>query len=327
VPPFLYYSAESNGRPAKKFLCFFFSLEREQRKIKIRSIALMAAAAAAGATKITVRKSAERGVGDHGWLNSKFTFSFADYSDRRFDSFGLLRVLNDDTVKSGGGFPTHSHANFEIWSYILSGRLAHKDSMGNSEVLSRGDVQFTSAGKGISHSEFNGDTTAGGRGEDVRFLQIWAPPSTKNLQPSYQTGRFPDALKRDAFCPILVPAASRSADAQQHRNSEGAPLFINNSLHMHASIISPGKSLTLAVQGDKAYIHLPIMPGSAGVAVTAANGASVTLAPGDGAFVENARELAFVGLGEAGVAAGGGGPTPATGATPTGTELVVMHGL
>ena len=252
---------------------------------------------------ITPRRNADRGASEYGgWLSSKFTFSFADYSDARYDSFGVLRVLNDDTVKSGGGFPTHSHRDFEIFSYILAGQLEHKDSMQNSETLSRGHVQFTSAGTGISHSEFNGDRTPNGKGADVRFLQIWAVPSVRGLKPAYQTGFFPDERKRNALCPILQPAARRAADS-------GA-LGINNNLTMLASILSPGASVSLPLEGShKAYVHLPIMPGSAGVAVSSPGLPDVLLQPGDGAFVEGVQALGFKGLGEAGAA----------------TEFVVMH--
>jgi len=109
-----------------------------------------AAAAGAGAAQVRVRRNAERGAAEHGWLSSRFTFSFAEYSDPRFDSFGVLRVLNDDTVQAGEGFPTHGHRDFCIWSYVLGGKLEHKDTLGNSETLSRGHVQMTTAGTGAS---------------------------------------------------------------------------------------------------------------------------------------------------------------------------------
>ncbi len=273
------------------------------------------AMAAAAAPKLTLRPSGERGRCESGgWLSSKFTFSFADYYDDRFTSFGLLRVLNDDTVKSGGGFPTHSHNNAEIFSYILSGGLEHKDSMGHREVLGRGHVQFTSAGSGISHSEFNSDPTPGGRGTDVRFLQIWATPDKRGLKPGYQTGLFTDAMKQDKLCPILEPAAQRVPGS-------GA-LAINNGLRMVASLLSPGASVTLPLAGElKAYIHLPIMPGSAGVTVSTPGAADLLLSPGDGAFVENAAALTFRGMGQAAAAAEGGAAAPAT----TSTEFVCMY--
>lgn len=273
-------------------------------------------ASSSSSSSIRTRRSDERGSADHGWLKSKFTFSFAEYDDPRFEGYGCLRVLNDDTVAAGGGFPTHPHANFEIWSYILSGSLKHLDSMGNSEILSRGHVQFTSAGTGIRHSEFNADAKAGGA--PVRFLQIWATPARRGLAPSYQTGFFADAAKADALCPILLPegAAPPAAPA-----GAAAPLTIHQDLRMHASLLRAGAAVRLPLpSGRRAYLHVPIMPGSVGVAVSLPGVAPVRLAPGDGAFIEVGPEgaLEVAGLGEAAVGGGGGGGGGGA------TEFVVM---
>jgi redox-sensitive bicupin YhaK (pirin superfamily) len=248
-----------------------------------------------------------------------FTFSFADYSDPRFDSFGCLRVLNDDTVQAGGGFPTHSHANFEIWSYIISGSLDHTDSMGNKETLTRGHVQFTSAGTGISHSEFNGDRSRGGK--PVRFLQIWAVPEKRGLKPAYQTGFFSEADKRDKLCPILLPAANFTP------TKGTGPLAINNGLSMHASLLSPGAKVDLPLsKAHLAYIHVPIVPGSMGISVGSPGEKDAVLSPGDGCFVEGVEgPLTFTGLGEGKVIEGGG--QAASSATSLHTEFVVMHFL
>ena len=280
----------------------------------------------AAAATVRVRRSAERGSADHGWLQSRFTFSFAEYSDSRYDSFGVLRVLNDDTVASAEGFPTHGHRDFEIWSYILGGRLEHKDSMGNSEVLSRGHVQLTSAGTGIRHSEFNADKRQGG--DVVRFLQIWAQPAQRGVKPSYQTGFFDEARKLDALVQILAagstgagpggPAAPAAASTE--------PLVVGTDLRMHASILRPGARVSLEVPAghSRAYVHVPIIGASAGVELTAAGAAPVRLAPGDGAFVEKlSGPMAFVGLGEAAVGGAGGGGASA-GAADSRTEFVVM---
>jgi redox-sensitive bicupin YhaK (pirin superfamily) len=263
---------------------------------------------------VTVRRSAERGSADHGWLKSKFSFSFADYHDERFMGFGPLRVLNDDTVEAQNGFPTHSHANFEIWSYILSGKLEHKDSLGHAEVLERGHIQFTSAGTGISHSEHNADKTRGGA--PVRFLQIWGLPQRRGLSPAYQTGFFSEADKADKFCCVLEPAAAPVAGRAPK------PLSINNNLTMHASILSAGARVSLPLR--EAYVHVPIMPGSAGIDIVPppGKGDAVSLLPGDGAFLRDVGDgvVSFVGRGAAGVDAGGA----ATAAATQKTEFVVM---
>lgn len=136
---------------------------------------------------ITIRRAEDRGHADHGWLNAHHTFSFADYYDPRFMGFRSLRVINDDTVAGGGGFPTHPHRDMEIITYILSGALQHRDSMGNSAVMRAGDVQRITAGSGIQHSEFNASPI-----EPVHLLQIWILPDHKGAKPSYVEKSFRD---------------------------------------------------------------------------------------------------------------------------------------
>lgn len=292
------------------------------RALRSALLALSTAAAASSspapmaAPRITPRRDADRGVGEHGgWLSSRFTFSFADYYDPAFQSFGALRVLNDDTVAAAGGFPTHSHRDAEIFSYILSGSLSHKDSMGHSETLSRGQVQFTSAGAGISHSEFNGDTRRGGT--PVRFLQVWATPHTRGLTPAYQTASFSDAAKADALCQFLAPAAP-GAGPPPRTAAALEPIRINADFRAYASILRAGAAVThelAAAPGARprrAYVHVPIMPGAAGITLSSAGASSagapppVALRPGDGAFVEGVAQLRIVGSDTAAVGTAGG---------------------
>ena len=164
--------------------------------------------------KTKIRKSNERGHADHGWLNSQHTFSFADYYDPAQMGFRSLRVINQDRVAPGGGFPTHPHRDMEIFSYVLEGTLAHKDSLGNGRELKPGQIQLMSAGKGVLHSEFNPSQT-----EPAHFLQIWIQPEARALVPSY-TEWHPDPAKEKEPKVLVISHDGRDDSATIHQDAD-----------------------------------------------------------------------------------------------------------
>jgi len=156
---------------------------------------------------LIVRRAGERGHANHGWLDSWHTFSFADYYDPAHMGFRSLRVINDDRIAGGGGFPTHPHRDMEIFSYLLAGQLAHKDSMGNSRTLNPGEIQMMRAGSGVRHSEFNPSAT-----EPAHLLQIWITPDTRNLEPAY-TEWTPAAGREDEIKTLVISKDGRDGSA------------------------------------------------------------------------------------------------------------------
>ncbi|HYD63561.1 MAG TPA: pirin family protein [Noviherbaspirillum sp.] len=189
---------------------------------------------------LQIRRAEDRGHANHGWLNSHHTFSFAGYYDREQMGWGPLRVINDDTVDAQEGFPTHSHKDMEIISYVLEGALEHKDTIGTGSVIRPGDVQMMEAGTGIAHSEFNASVT-----EPVHFLQIWVIPKFAGLEPSYQQRHFSDEEKRGKFRLVV------SKEGQ-----EGA-LRIHQDMSMYAGLFDGGETAEWTLDPSRlAYVHV-----------------------------------------------------------------------
>ena len=189
---------------------------------------------------ITLRPSGERGYADHGWLKSFHSFSFAGYHDPAHMGFGNLRVINEDRVAAGRGFGTHSHRDMEIISYVLSGELAHQDSMGNVKGIPPGDVQRMSAGSGVQHSEFNH-----AEGQTTHFLQIWIEPNVTGIAPGYEQKTFPDAEKRGALRLVASPDGAQGS------------VLIHANARLYAGLFDGGEAAMLALDPKrKAYVHL-----------------------------------------------------------------------
>ena len=211
---------------------------------------------------ITRRNAADRGHANHGWLDSRHTFSFADYYDPDEMGFSVLRVINDDRIAPGAGFGTHPHRDMEIITYVLDGGVAHKDSMGNGSVIRPGDVQRMTAGTGVTHSEFNAE-----QARTTRLLQIWILPGERDLPPSYEQKAFPEAEKRGRL--RLV------ADSQ---GTNGA-VTVHQDVRLYTGQFDGPESAELPlVQGRRAYVHVAR-------GIVEVNGER--LSDGDGLKVEN----------------------------------------
>ncbi len=219
------------------------------------------------ATELTVRRAGERGHADHGWLNTYHTFSFADYYDPAHVGFRSLRVINDDRVAPGMGFGTHPHRDMEIFSYVLEGTLAHKDSMGNGKQLQPGQIQLMSAGTGITHSEFNPSSR-----EPLHFLQIWIQPRQRGLRPSYTEWR-PQPAQASAGRVLVISPDGRDGSATIHQDAD-----------IYLVRLRPGQTVKHDLKaGRGAWLH---------VAKGSVNLNGVELAAGDGAGAEKPGELA-----------------------------------
>jgi hypothetical protein len=210
---------------------------------------------------ISIRRGTERGRSEHGWLNSYHTFSFADYYDPAHMGFGDLRVINEDRVQPGKGFPPHSHRDMEIISYVLEGALRHKDSLGNGSVIRPGEVQRLTAGTGMTHSEYNHSPT-----EPVHFLQIWILPERRGLQPGYEQRAF--------------AAAERQGELRLLASREGGDgsVKIHQDANVYAGLLAKGEEI--AHQRDPArHAWLHVVRGAVtlnGIALEAGDGAAVT---------------------------------------------------
>ena len=189
---------------------------------------------------VEVRKSEARGNANHGWLQSKHTFSFGDYRDPDHTGFGPLLVINEDRVAAGQGFGTHGHRDMEIISYVLDGALEHKDSIGTGSVLHYGDVQRMSAGSGVRHSEFNGSTTA-----PVHFLQIWIEPNVTGIAPGYEEKHFTPASKQGQLRLIAS------------NDGRAGSVLIHQDAAIYAAIMQAGDRLGHELASKRSgYVHV-----------------------------------------------------------------------
>ena len=189
---------------------------------------------------IQLRKSSERGYANHGWLKSYHSFSFANYYDIRYMGWGNLRVINDDYIEPGGGFGEHPHKNMEIITYVLSGQLAHKDSMGNIKTINPGEIQRMSAGALVVHSEFNS-----AKNDITHIIQIWIEPNIKNIEPSYEQKTIPQSLKEGK---LVLIASSIKTDTS---------VLIHADASLYAGIFNQDQETSLSLNlNRKAYVHL-----------------------------------------------------------------------
>jgi redox-sensitive bicupin YhaK (pirin superfamily) len=219
---------------------------------------------------ITLRLAEERGHANHGWLDTHFTFSFADYNDPRHMGFRTLRVINDDRVAGAGGFPPHSHRDMEIITYMVSGALEHQDNIGHGAVLRPGDVQHMTAGRGVIHSEFNHSQT-----DPLRLLQIWIFPEKRGLAPDYQDRHFDPAGKVNRL--RLIASTDGRDDS----------LIINQDVDVYDSQVEQDKEVRLSLRPER-HAWVQVIDGELTL-----NGHK--LRAGDGAAVSDERELRITG--------------------------------
>ncbi|AZW30826.1 pirin family protein [Bordetella bronchiseptica] len=225
---------------------------------------------------LTLRRSAERGHANHGWLDTHHTFSFANYYDPAHMGFGPLRVINDDRIAAGRGFGTHGHRDMEIITYVLDGAIAHKDSMGSGSTIRPGDVQRMSAGRGVMHSEFNPQPDAA-----THLLQIWIEPDVAGIAPEYEEKRFPEADKRGRLRQLVSPDGADGS------------LRIHQDARLYAGLFDGTESAELPLAaGRRSWVHVArgslVVNGQrlgAGDGLALQDEAAVRLGDGEGAEV------------------------------------------
>lgn len=223
---------------------------------------------------INIRPSGERGGGNYGWLNTRHTFSFDQYHDPRFMGFRSLRVINEDVVAPGEGFPTHPHRDMEIITYILEGALEHRDSLGTGSVIRPGDGQRMSAGRGIRHSEMNPSKT-----EAAHLLQIWIMPDRQGHEPSYEQKAFLNEEKQGKLRLIAGP------------DGEDGSVTIHQDAHLYVSLLAPGQEVAHELAKGR-YAWLQVAKGAVEL-----NGKQLT--QGDGAAISDERTIKIKGAKDA----------------------------
>ena len=223
---------------------------------------------------IQIRKSNDRGRANHGWLDSRFSFSFAEYYDPKHVEFRTLRVMNDDHIAGGGGFPTHPHRDMEIVTYVLDGALAHKDSMGNGSTIRPGDVQYMSAGTGVAHSEFNASDK-----EPVHMYQIWMFPDKNGYKPTYDQKHF-DAAEKRGKLRVVVSPDGRDGSVKIRQDNE-----------LYATVLAPGETVKHALKPER-HAYVQVARGSVTL-----NGNP--LETGDGAAISAEKAVELVGVKDA----------------------------
>ena len=223
---------------------------------------------------ITIRKSDERGHANHGWLDTRFTFSFAEYFDQKHVQFRTLRVMNDDRVAGGGGFPTHPHRDMEIVTYVLEGALAHKDSMGHGSTIAAGDVQYMSAGTGVAHSEFNASKT-----QPVHLYQIWMFPDKDGYKPTYDQKYFSPEEKRGKLRLLVSP------------DGRDGSVKIRQDNRLYATILGQGDKVQHELKPER-HAYVQVARGSVTL-----NGEK--LDTGDGAAISEEKSVELTGVDDA----------------------------